>query len=40
MLCVLIRRGDSNEYTKHTIIVQKIKKISLSYRYLLPELVP
>ena len=33
-------RGDSNEYTQHTIIVQKIEKISLNYRYLLPELVP
>ena len=34
------RRGDSNEYTQHTIIVWKIEKISLNYRYLLPELVP
>ena len=33
-------RGDSNEYTQHTIIMQKIEKISLNYRYLLPELVP
>ena len=33
-------RGDSNEYTQHTIIVYKIEKISLNYRYLLPELVP
>ena len=33
-------RGDSYEYTQHTIIVQKIEKISLNYRYLLPELVP
>ena len=32
-------RGDSNEYTQHTIIVLKIEKISLNYRYLLPELV-
>ena len=32
--------GDSNEYTQHTIIVWKIEKFSLSYRYLLPELVP
>ena len=32
-------RGDSNEYTQHTIIVWKIEKISLSYRYLLPDLV-
>ena len=33
-------RCNSNEYTQHTIIVWKIEKISLSYRYLLPELVP
>ena len=33
-------RGDSNEYTQHTIIVYKIEKISLNYRYLLLELVP
>ena len=33
-------RGDSNEYIQHTIIVWKIQKISLNYRYLLPELVP
>ena len=33
-------RGDSNEYTQHTIIVYKILKISLNYRYLLIELVP
>ena len=33
-------RGDSNEYTQHTIIVWKIEKISLNYCYLLPELVP
>ena len=33
-------RGDSNEYTQYTIIVWKIQKISLNYRYLLPELVP
>ena len=32
-------QGDSNEYTQHTIIVQKIEKMSLNYRYLLPELV-
>ena len=32
-------RGDSNEYTQHTIIVNKIEKIILNYRYLLPELV-
>ena len=36
----LPHRGDSNEYTQHTIIVYKIEKISLNYRYLLPELVP
>ena len=33
-------RSDSNEYTQHTIIVLKIEKISLNYRYLFPELVP
>ena len=32
-------RGDSNEYTQHTIIVLKIEKISLNFRYLLPALV-
>ena len=36
----LPHQGDSNEYTQHTIIVWKIKKISLNYRCLLPELVP
>ena len=30
----------SSEYTQHTIIVQKIKKISLNYRYLLPHMAP
>ena len=30
-------RGDSNEYTQHTIIVKEIKK-SLNYCYLLPDL--
>ena len=33
-------RGDSNEYTQHTIIVLKIENISLNYRSLFPELVP
>ena len=33
-------RGDSNEYTQHTIILLKIEKISLNYRYLFSELVP
>ena len=33
-------RGDSNEYTQHTIIVLKFENISLNYRYLFPELVP
>ena len=33
-------RGDSNEYTQHTITVYKIEKISLNYRYLFPELGP
>ena len=36
----LPHRGNSNEYTQHTITVQKIEKISLNYRCLLPELVP
>ena len=35
-----LHQGDSNEYTEHTIIVLKIEKISLNYRYLFPELVP
>ena len=30
--------GDSNEYTQHTIIVQKIEKSSQNYRCLLPDL--
>ena len=30
-------RGDSNEYTQHTIIVWKIEQINLNYRHLLPE---
>ena len=29
-------RGDSNEYTQHTFIVQKIDKTSQNYRHLLP----
>ena len=29
-------RGDSNEYTQHTIISLKIENISISYRHLLP----
>ena len=33
-------RGDSNEYTQHTLIVKKIKKISRNYHYLLPDLAP
>ena len=33
-------RSDSNEYTQHSIIVEKIENISRNYRYLLPELVP
>ena len=33
-------RGDSNEYTQHTTIVKEIKKKSLNYRYLLPDLAP
>ena len=38
----LHHQGNSNEYTQHIIIVLKIEKISLNYRYcyLLPELVP
>ena len=27
-----------NEYTPHSIIVQKIEKISLNYRHLFPDL--
>ena len=33
-------RGDSNEYTQHTIIFLKIENISINYRYLLPGLAP
>ena len=33
-------QGDSNEYTQHTIIMKQIEKISLNYRYLLPDLAP
>ena len=33
-------RSDSNKYTQHTIIVKEIKKKSLNYRYLLPDLAP
>ena len=33
-------RGDSNEYTQHTIIVTKIEKQSLNSRHLLPDLAP
>ena len=33
-------RGDSNEYTQHTIILLKIENISKSYRHLLPDLAP
>ena len=29
---------DSNEYMQHTIILVKIKNISINYRHLLPEL--
>ena len=36
----LPHQGNFNEYTQHTIIVLKIEKISLNYRYLFPELVP
>ena len=39
-LLELPHQGDSNEHTQHTTIVYKIKKISLNYRYLLPELLP
>ena len=31
-------RGDSNEYTKHTIILKKIEKTSLNYSHLPPAL--
>ena len=33
-------RGDSNEYTPHTIILLKIENMSINYRHLLPDLVP
>ena len=33
-------RGDSNEYTQHTIIVKKIENISLNDHDLLPDLAP
>ena len=33
-------QGNSNEYTQHTIIVKEMKKKSLNYRYLLPDLTP
>ena len=36
----LPHRGNSNEYTQHTIILLKIKNISMNYRHLLPDLVP
>ena len=36
----LPHRGDSNEYTQHTIIVSKIENKSLNYRHLLPDLTP
>ena len=36
----LPHRGDSNEYTQHTIILLKIENISINYRHLLPDLVP
>ena len=42
MVCVLIRIASSkrsNEHTQHTIIVEKIEKISLSYLHLLPDLI-
>ena len=32
------RRGDSNEYTQHIIIVQRIEKISLNHRNLPSDL--
>ena len=31
-------RGNSNEYTQHTIILLKLENISNSYRHLLPDL--
>ena len=33
-------RGDSNEYTQHTITLLKIENISINYRHLLPDLAP
>ena len=32
------RRGDSNKYTQHNIIVQKLDKKSLNCRHFLPDL--
>ena len=40
-MCVLVEsphRSNSNDYTQHIIIVEKIEKISLNYHYLLPDL--
>ena len=34
----LPHRGNSNEYTQHTIILLKIENISINYRHLLPDL--
>ena len=34
----LPHRGNSNEYTQYTIIVQKNEKISLNYLHLFPDL--
>ena len=33
-------RGDSNEYTQHTISEEKIENTSLNYRHLLPDMAP
>ena len=33
-------RGDSNEYTQHTIILLKIENIFINYRHLLPDQAP
>ena len=37
MFCVLIKIAPSNEYTKHTIILQKIEKTSQNHPHMPPE---
>ena len=38
--CVYSLESNSNEYTQHTFIVQKVEKTSLNYHRLLPDLAP